>query len=192
MRTKNCTALVTVAVVSLFLAFLSSTMAYAQAPAGPNRPAAVPEGYVITPFGYFDPSCVQHIKEGETLLGDARIRHADGTEDANVHFCNYPSYTAKGEVITEGSTKEKPPTISWSWIVSSEATTSTSYGEIVATWLVPPSPTSHDGQTVYLFPGLMDNADQVSIIQPVLGWGGDYATSWGIASWNCCPSTVTA
>jgi hypothetical protein len=32
------------------------TAAQAQAPAGPNRPAAVPLDYVITPFGYFHPS----------------------------------------------------------------------------------------------------------------------------------------
>src|ERR1700693_3998313 len=37
-------------VLSLFVAFLVSNMAYAQAPAGPNRPAGVPDGYVITPF----------------------------------------------------------------------------------------------------------------------------------------------
>src|ERR1700733_11973609 len=37
-----------------FFALLVS-IAYAQAPAGPNRPAAVPDGYVITPFGYFHP-----------------------------------------------------------------------------------------------------------------------------------------
>jgi len=38
--------------------------------AGPNRPPQVPEGYVITPFGYFHPSCVLRAVEGETLLAD--------------------------------------------------------------------------------------------------------------------------
>jgi hypothetical protein len=31
----------------------------------------------------------------------------------------------------------------------------------------------------------------VTIIQPVLGWNADYASAWGIASWNCCVSGTT-
>src|ERR1035441_2122355 len=48
--------------------------------AGQNRPATVPEGYVITPFGYFHPSCVQSLAKGERLLADGRVQHADGTD----------------------------------------------------------------------------------------------------------------
>jgi len=33
-----------------------------------------------------------------------------------------------------------------------------------------------------------DYSDVVTIIQPVLGWNSDYASAWGIASWNCCES----
>ena len=29
------------------------------------------------------------------------------------------------------------------------------------------------------------------IIQPVLGWNSDYASAWGIASWNCCVNGAT-
>ena len=60
-----------------------------------------------------------------------------------------------------------------------------------ADWTVPPTPTSNDGQTVYYFPGLQDINDVVTIIQPVLGWNADYASAWGIASWNCCESRTT-
>jgi len=55
----------------------------------------------------------------------------------------------------------------------------------------PPAPSTNDGQTVYLFNGLEDYKDVVSIIQPVLGWNSDYGSAWGIASWNCCASGVT-
>ena len=41
---------------------------------------------------------------------------------------------------------------------------------------------------VYLFPGLEDSSDVVTILQPVLGWNSDYANAWSIASWNCCAS----
>jgi len=187
-RAKTRIAPAIVAVLSLCLAFLAPTGAYAQAPAGPNRPAGVPDGYVITPFGYFHPSCVLQLAEAENLLADGRvIQHADGSIE-DVAACEYPRYTASGEIVTAGA---QPPAISHSWIESAGATTSTSYGALMATWTVPPGPTTNDGQTVYFFPGLEDIDDVVSILQPVLGWNADFADAWGIASWNCCPSGIT-
>ena len=118
----------TVVVLSLFVTFLASTMAYAQAPAGPNRPAGVPEGYVITPFGYFHPSCVLRLAEGETLSEDGRVvQRADGTL-ADVAACDHPHYTASGEIVMAGI---QPPTIGHSWIESADATTTTSYGRLL-------------------------------------------------------------
>jgi len=175
-------------VLSLFVAFLVSNMAYAQAPAGPNRPAGVPDGYVITPFGYFHASCVLRLAEGETLLEDARaIQRADGTLES-VAACDHPRYSASGEIVVAGG---QPPSISHSWIESADTTTSTSYGKLAATWTVPPAPASNDGQTVYFFPGLEDINHVVSILQPVLGWNADFGGAWGIASWNCCPRGIT-
>ena len=58
--------------------------------------------------------------------------------------------------------------------------------QIYSEWDVPPAPTSNDGQIVYLFNGLEQYSDDVTIIQPVLGWNSDYGSAWGIASWNCC------
>lgn len=180
-----------IAVVGLSLAFLALTTAYAQAPAGPNRPAEVPEGYVITPFGYFHPSCVLRLAEGETLLADGRVvQHADGTLET-VPVCAYPRYTARGEMVIVGAAGVLPPTITHSWVDWGNTTTSSSYGELKATWTVPPGPSSNDGQTLYFFPGLQDTSDVVSILQPVLGWNSDFGSAWGIASWNCCPSGVT-
>jgi hypothetical protein len=190
MQTKSATALAMIAAVTASLLFLASATAYAQRSAGPNRPAAVPEDYVITPFGYFHPSCVVHLKDGEKLLGTGlTVEHTDGTT-TQVPPCEYPRYTSRGEIIFSGSSTE-PPTITHSWVEYSGATTSSSYGEIYATWNVPPTPISSDGQTIFLFPGLEDYNDVVSIIQPVVGWNGDFKNAWGIASWNCCPSGTT-
>ncbi len=162
-------------------------MVYAQVPAGANRPAGVPEGYLITPSGYFHPSCVVRLAEGETLETGLVLRHVDGTVE-NVTPCIYPHYTASGEMVTAGV---KPPKIGHSWIEAGNVTTATSYGELTATWPVPAAPTAKVGQTIYLFPGLEDINDVVSIIQPVLGWNADFSSAWGIASWNCCPSGIT-
>jgi len=67
-------------------------------------------------------------------------------------------------------------------------TTSTSYRKLNATWVVPSAPTTYDGQTVYLFPGLVDYNTDETIIQPVLGWNSFLGEVWTIASWSCCPS----
>lgn len=158
---------------------------------GLNRPPEVPEGYVITPFGYFHRSCVRSVAEGDTLLADGRIQHADGTVDLNAPVCGYPHYSPDGSVALEsqGMVEKCTPTTGGSWIESIGATTLTSYGELSATWTVPPSPISDDNQLLYFFPGFQDCPNVVSILQPVLQWGknnkfgGNY---WVVASWNCC------
>ena len=164
--------------------------AEAQKQAGPNRPGAVPEGYVITPFGYFHPSCVREVASGDTVLADGRVQHEDGTADATAPVCSYPRYTASGETVAAGP---KPPTISHSWIASGNSVNTTSpFGALTANWVVPPAPKTDHGQTVFLFPGMEDFVLDETIIQPVLGWNaGFFGTNWSIASWNCCPSGTT-
>jgi len=174
----------------LTLFFVLAASLSGQTVAGPNRPPQVPEGFVITPFGYFHPSCVLHISEGETLLADGRIQHANGVADANAPFCNYPRFSPTGAPIEADTTKVKPaeaPTVN-GWVESVWATTSKSYGEISATWTVPPQPSVNDGQTVFFFPGLEDIKAVQSILQPVLQW---YQPGpWAVASWNCCLSGI--
>ncbi len=191
-RSNNCLAgLAVLAVLFMFSASLSGqetapSFASNVAMAGPDRPPEVPEGYVITPIGYFHPSCVFRIEDGETLLADGRVEHADGTVEANVPVCSYPHYTPTGLLVPtnvrEVSEAHVPVVDGWLEYVS--ATTSTSYGEITATWAVPPQPTTNHGQTLFFFPGLEDYNDVLSIVQPVLQW---YAPGpWAVASWNCC------
>ena len=182
--------------IMLFL-MMSLGMLYAQMPVGSNRPAGVPSDYVITPFGYFHPSCVRTAKSGETVLGDGRIRFENGTEEANIPFCSFPRYTPTGELVVEASANPGPLEISWSWIESGQVVTSTTYDAIMASWTVPSTPTSNDGQTLFFFPALTHNhltpPSEEPIIQPVLGWNdGQYGVGpWNIASWNCCPGGMT-
>jgi hypothetical protein len=182
--------------------------AHAQVPAGKDRPASVPEGYLATPMGYFHPSCVKQTAKGDVLHPDEMaIHHADGSFDS-MPVCAYPHFTAKGVLVPLEPTKdsgtakrelsplnpseeakgEEPPFIGHSWMVDIEAYTSTSFGEITSEFKVPKAPTSHDNQTIYLFPGLQDynSAKTETILQPVLGWDAYYTNAWGIASWNCC------
>jgi len=174
----------------LFL-MMSLGILSAQTAAGWHHPANVPSDYVITPFGYFHPSCVREVKTGQTLLADGRIRFADGTEETVTPFCAFPRYAPTGEIISEGLENPGPLYISWDWIEAGQISTQTSsYGEITANWTVPPTPTSNDGQTLFFFPGFEDINNVQLIIQPVLGWndGQSGVGPWNIASWNCCPS----
>ncbi len=53
--------------VALTMLVAGLTAAQALTPAGATRPAAVPAGFVITPFGYFHPSCVKQLAKGDVL-----------------------------------------------------------------------------------------------------------------------------
>lgn len=156
--------------------------------AGPGRPADVPQDYVITPFGYFHPSCVMMLTPGNTLLA-ASVQHADGTvEPAPV--CQYAHYTPTGAVVFPGSKTLSgiDPTIN-GWLEYVSVTTTSSYNEIEAGWIVPPLPKVDTGQTLFFFPGMEDYSDVQSIVQPVLQW---YAPGpWAMASWNCCMNGTT-
>jgi hypothetical protein len=166
---------------------LTAGLVIAQVPAGARRPAAVPANYLITPFGYFHPSCIAHLAKGDELMQDEKlIKHANGVSEG-AHVCNYAHFEADGlKVAVDQKPDKQQPSIGHSWIEYAGVTTSSSYAYLYAEWTVPPTPTSNDGQTVFMFPGMEDINDVVTIIQPVLGWNSDYASAWGIASWNCC------
>jgi len=172
---------------TLFVAGLAA----AQVPAGPNRPATVPADFVITPFGYFHPSCVSHLAKGDVLRDDeGTIQRANGTYEP-IQECGYPHFEADGTKVVgnaqpTGDGMSEPPYIGHSWIDYASIHTGANYGQIYSEWDVPPAPTNNDGQTLYFFNGLEQYTGDVTIVQPVLGWNSDYASAWGIAAWNCC------
>jgi hypothetical protein len=151
-----------------------------------HRPAAVPAAYVITPFGYFDASCVVHLAEGDELrASQGIIRHSNGTT-VSTPTCSFPHYRADGEKVERDERAIQTPDISHAWVEYAGVSNNTAYGSLYAEWSVPPTPTSNDGQTLFYFTGFEDTNDVVTILQPVLGWNSDYKSAWGIASWNCC------
>jgi hypothetical protein len=40
-----------------------------------SRPPGVPDNYVITPNGYFDPACVKRVEVGAAIFGNNSIRY---------------------------------------------------------------------------------------------------------------------
>src|SRR5579864_8767731 len=91
------------------------TAAQAQMPAGPKRPAAVPADYLITPFGYFHPSCVKHLAKGDEVRRDENtVRHTNGTFD-NIQACAFPHFKPDGVKVTGDERGVKDPSIGHAW-----------------------------------------------------------------------------
>jgi hypothetical protein len=163
------------------------TAAQAQTPAGQKRPAAVLRDYIITPFGYFYPSCVAHLaKRGVVRQDEVGIRHANGTSD-NIHVRAYPHYKGDRGEVTRDERAVNQRTID-GWVELASPTTDPSYGYLYAHSKVPSAPSTGDRRVVLLFPAMEDINDPVTLIQPVLGWNFDYASAWGVGSWSCCVS----
>lgn len=143
--------------------------------------------YVRTPYGYFHASCVQRIDQSESLLSNGSIQRADGSV-RSVAGCRYPHFLRSGVRVeaSEGTTHMPAAYNGYLQLVST--TLSSAASRLDAKMRVPPNPTVQSGQTIYLFPGLEDAVNDVTILQPVLGWNGYGANNWTIASWNCCKS----
>ena len=61
---------------------------------GPIRPLSVPADFQVTPFGYYHPSCIKRLAEGESVVADGKvIRHIDGTEDT-IPACEFPHFNS--------------------------------------------------------------------------------------------------
>src|SRR5215469_5576983 len=100
--------------------------------AGPRRPATVPADYVITPFGYFHPSCVMHLAKGDVEQEDeSAVQHADGSYES-VPPCAYTRYDSAGNAVADDERSPKEPTISHNWIEYGSTTTTSSFGELYA------------------------------------------------------------
>jgi hypothetical protein len=168
-------------------ALMTSTALFAQIEAGPRRPGNIPAGYVVTPFGYFHPSCVQNIAEGEALLPNGQVQHSDGSVTAKT-TCNYPRYAADGTPKVAAAKQQAPEISGWIESASVTAPTNKSFSALLATSTVPSQPRADDGQVLYLFPGFEDISNVESILQPVIGWS---AGQWTVADWNCCLSGIT-
>ena len=160
------------------------------------RPQGIPTDYVVTPNGFFSPSCVQRVEEGETLHADGSIEAANGTVRTPA-ACTQAHFRFDGTRVEPNGSFAMPPieavrkpTIN-GWVEDANYSSSVNIGKIVATWKVPKTPTNQSGQTDYFFPGLEQLPTVESILQPVLGYDAFSGTVWTLSSWNCCVSGTT-
>ena len=173
--------------LTALLVFATSTGLSAQIEAGSHRPGNVPAEYVVTPFGYFHPSCVQSIGEGEALLANGQVRHSDGSV-TGATSCDYPRYAPDGSPKTATAKMQVPEISGWLENANFVAAANHSFSGLFAEYAVPQQPIGRDGQILFFFPGLEDINGTESILQPVLTWA---TGQWTVSNWNCCLSDIT-
>jgi hypothetical protein len=173
--------------LTALLVLATSTGLSAQIEAGPHRPGNVPAGYVVTPFGYFHPSCVQKIAEEDELQANGQVQHRDGSITGNT-TCNYPRYAPDGTPKVTTAKQQAPEISGWIESASVTAPANRSFSALYAASTVPSQPKAQDGQVLFLFPGFEDINNTESILQPVITWADG---QWTVSNWNCCLSGIT-
>ena len=167
--------------------------------AAESRPANVPSDFIVTPSGYFHPSCILTLGRRDVLLANGRLQRASGAVEDPVN-CAFAHYTRDGQAVAPGgggiSAKNDHHHGSgnqstngggeYADLISSSE--SLPYGGLHAFFVVPDHAKSDDGQTLFYWQGLEDAGAGLSVLQPVLGY---YSGQWTIAAWNCCLSGVT-
>jgi hypothetical protein len=148
------------------------------APLGRNHPSTVPGDFLLTPMGYFHPSCIR--SAAERALAAATP-------------CAYPHFDKSGRAIgdaaatSDGGPHLGPLFRGGNWITNANATVSgvgrANRIRITGDVRVPAAPAFAGGQTLYIFNGLEPSANGSEILQPVLGWSGG---RWTMQNWDCC------
>ncbi|KAJ6565882.1 hypothetical protein DFH09DRAFT_1314664 [Mycena vulgaris] len=130
---------------------------------------------VLTPGGHRNRASIHAVPAG------GRIAHVDGA----IHVL-----AANGSVvhIASPTPAASPPALAktgWITFASWFNTAGPSIGSFVASWTVPPAPTTWNNQLIYLFNSIEPAAGN-AIMQPVLQYGLSPAGGgqfWGVASW---------
>jgi len=153
--------------------------------------SAIPRDYVITPFGYFHPSCVV---ESSGKVEDAEygnLKHDENDDTA----CKFPSFNSAGQPLSTNQSKTEYSTSSIynGWLSSANFVVNSpdASDQVIAQLIVPPIPTVRSGQTIALFTGLVQTGLQnATILQPVLAWNEFNDNAWSVSAWNCCLNGV--
>jgi hypothetical protein len=146
-----------------------------------NARTTVPSDHVLTPGGYRHKSLVHRVAPGH---GVARKAGKSLTLDLSTE--------AVTEVSPEPTESLAIPALGSGWITYASWTNGTGnpISLFSTRWVVPKAPATQSRQTVFIFNGLSDSA-QNNIVQPVLQWGagapggGNY---WAVASWYVDPN----
>jgi hypothetical protein len=158
---------------------------------GVNVQNTVPEDskdLVLTPGGFRHKTLVHSIDLGHRLDGGSgRVveRDAEGKTVADHGVIEERSGNKPLMPNNVVIPKDQIAPFGSGWITYADWTNNTGnpVSLFVATWYVPPAPTTTSGQTIFLFNGIQNST---MIYQPVLQWGPSAAGGgnyWSVASW---------
>lgn len=150
------------------------------------------EDLVITPGGLRPRSAVHDLRQGQHVsLKDGRIRIIDtatGTVVLDLGEAETVDATEELRLRDHDPTLSTPALKDVGWIQNSQWRNASSNPVVYFStkWVIPPAPTSNDGQEIYLFNGMQPDGG-AHILQPVLQWGADSAAGggayWAITNW---------
>ncbi len=148
----------------------------------------VPADFVLTPAGYFHPSCIIQVDNDEAVRDDNTIEHRITGATREIPQCEHQHYRKDGtlELVPIAPALPTEPTVN-GWMGAMNGMFEP-IQNMYANWFVPPNP-AQGGATVFFFPGLESLEDSSFILQPVLQWnqgGQGVDNQWSIASYNCC------
>jgi hypothetical protein len=156
------------------------------------RPPGVPAEFVDTPNGWFHPSCVLELEDGDRMREDGRVERSDGRV-SDVHTCAHPHYDRRGRAVLDDGTPSYNPTVT-GWVEDIKGEQTVGIGSLQATWQVPAAPVTQSNQVLHYWAGLESyeaTGKNAFVLQPVLSWNRFFPHQWSIASWNCCQNGVT-
>ena len=82
------------------LFFAMAALVATRASAEPLRPPNVPAAFEATPQGYFSPTCLHHLEEGDFLNEtENTIIHASGAIES-IPVCAFPHYDSGGAEVS--------------------------------------------------------------------------------------------
>jgi hypothetical protein len=144
------------------------------------RPATVPSEFVLTPYGYFHPSCVVEVRPGETV-GQGRILQANGLSRP-IAGCQHPSFDNQGRAISRDAPVRPSSIDGFPDYADQDGPIDT----LLAHWDVPESPSVSGLQVLRFFTELKPSVPSqlgAHFLAPILTWQNG---SWTGAAWDCC------
>jgi len=147
------------------------------------------EEMVLTPGGLRPRSLVHKVEHGHSISSaGGRLRTLDSSGQVVADHGTLIT-RPRGLPLMPLNVSHPPPTAvpalgsGWITFASWANNTGTPVSRFATSWVVPPAPATHSGQTIFLFNGIQNST---MIYQPVLQWGSSAAGGgqyWSVASW---------
>ncbi|KAG7096284.1 hypothetical protein E1B28_003731 [Marasmius oreades] len=145
------------------------------------------EEMVLTPGGLRPKSSVIQIPEGGSInLTDTEVHLLDASKRV-IHVSPRSDAKVRASPVTNATVPEQSGWISFAYW----RRINFPIQNFFTTWVVPPTPATNHGQTIFLFNGLEPDTGD-SILQPVLQWGpsvGGGGPFWQFATWYVAGAT---